>query len=313
MLKSGSTKRHPFTSLVLLLLLMLAGTVVFTVIAFIAGISIYGMKAMVNISEGEASSIEVLKLLQIFISTGMFVVPALFFARMESSNWMHYLKLKPFPVLFVLLTILIMLSSLPMLDLSSELNKSMKFPPFLKDIEEWMLLKEQQMAEMTKQLLQMNSVGVLLVNLFMLAVIPAIGEEFIFRGCLQKIFARWTGNKHAAIWITAIIFSAIHIQFYGFIPRMLLGALFGYLLVWSGSLWIPMLAHFMNNSIAVVTAYVYQQRGISLDRLDDPDPLPALVYVISLLACSGLLWVFYTTSLKYVVSKINRTDGSRLD
>lgn len=314
MVKSGSTKRHPFMSLLLLLLLMMAGAAVFTIIALITIISIYGMKALGDLSSGETSvSLEILRLLQIFISTGMFVVPALFFARMESSNWTHYLKLRRFAVILVLLTILIMLSSLPLLDLSSELNKSMKFPPFLKDLEEWMLLKEQQMAEMTKQLLQMNSINVLLVNLLMLAVIPALGEEFIFRGCLQKIFARWTGNKHAAIWITAIIFSAIHIQFYGFIPRMLLGALFGYLLVWSGSLWIPILAHFMNNAVAVVTAYVYQQRGISLDRLDQPDPLSSLAYVASLLVCSGLLWVFYTTSLKYRLSNIKRTDGSGLD
>ena len=313
MLKSGSTKRHPFMSLLLLLLLMMAGAIVFTIIAFITVLSIYGMKAIGDLSQGETSSLEALKVLQIFISTGMFIVPALFFARIESSNWKDYLKLQRFPIILILLTILLMFSALPMLDLSSELNKNMKFPPFLKEVEEWMLLKEQQMAQMTRQLLQMDSVGVLLVNLLMLAVIPALGEEFIFRGCLQKILARWTRNKHAAIWITAIIFSAIHIQFYGFIPRMLLGALFGYLLVWSGSLWIPILAHFMNNAIAVITAYVYQQQGVSLDKLDQPDPLSASVYFISVFVCSILLWVFYKASLKYGVDNINRTDGSRLD
>jgi membrane protease YdiL (CAAX protease family) len=208
---------------------------------------------------------------------------------------------------------LIMLSSAPLLELSAELNKGMKLPDFLKSLEQWMLIKELEMAEMTKQLLKMNSLGELVFNIFLLAVIPAIGEEFIFRGCLQRIFGRWSGNKHVAIWLTAIIFSAIHVQFYGFVPRMFLGALFGYLFTWSGTIWIPILAHFMNNAIAVTTAYVYQQQGISLDKLDQPEPVAFYVYILSLFAFGALLWSFYTTSLKYGLSGFRRTDGSSLD
>lgn len=313
MLQPASTQRHPFVSLLLLLLLMFAGAVVFMLIAFIAVIVIYGMKEMVDASTGMASSIEIIKLLQLFISTGMFVVPALFFARLESTDWISYLKLKGFPLIFLLLTFLIMLSSGPMLELSAELNKSMKLPAFLKGLEEWMLGKELEMAEMTKQLLKMNTMGVLAFNILMLAIIPALGEELIFRGCLQKIFARWTGNKHIAIWVTAIVFSAIHVQFYGFLPRMLLGALFGYLLIWSETIWIPILAHFLNNAVAVMTAYVYQRQGISLDKLDQPDPVAFYVYILSFIACGGLIWIFYTTSLKYGLSFSRRTDGSGLD
>lgn len=313
MLKPASTQRHPFISLLLLILLMFAGAVVFMILAFIAVIAIYGMKEMLNASTGAASSIEIIKLLQLFISTGMFVVPALFFARIESKNWTEYLKLQGFPYILMVLALLIMLSSGPMLELSAEINKGMKLPGFLKGLEQWMLSKELEMAEMTRKLLIMNSAGVLIINILMLAIIPAIGEELIFRGCLQKIFGKWTGNKHIAIWLTAIIFSAIHVQFYGFLPRMLLGALFGYLLVWSRTIWIPILAHFMNNAVAVITAYVYQRQGISLDKLDQPDPLASYVYIISFLACSVLLWTFYTTSLKYRVSLAKPTNGIRVD
>lgn len=313
MLKPASTQRHPFISLLLLILLMFAGAVVFMILAFIAVIAIYGMKEMLNASTGAASSIEIIKLLQLFISTGMFVVPALFFARIESKNWTEYLKLQGFPYILMVLALLIMLSSGPMLELSAEINKGMKLPGFLKGLEQWMLSKELEMAEMTRKLLIMNSAGVLIINILMLAIIPAIGEELIFRGCLQKIFGKWTGNKHIAIWLTAIIFSAIHVQFYGFLPRMLLGALFGYLLVWSRTIWIPILAHFMNNAVAVITAYVYQRQGISLDKLDQPDPLASYVYIISFLACSVLLWTFYTTSLKYSVSLAKPTNGIRVD
>lgn len=313
MLKPASTQRHPFISLLLLLLLMFCGAVVFMLLAFVAVVSIYGMKEMLNASTGAASSIEIIKLLQLFISTGMFIVPALFFSRLESQNWTEYLKLKAFPFFLLIIVVLIMVSSGPMLELSSQINKAMKLPGFLKGIEQWMLSKELEMAEMTKKLLKMSTIGVLLFNILMLAIIPAIGEEFIFRGCLQKIFARWTGNKHVAIWVTAIVFSAIHVQFYGFLPRMLLGALFGYLLIWSGTIWMPILAHFMNNAVAVITAYVYQKQGVSLDKLDQPDPVAFYIYIISFFACSALLWTFYTISLKYGVSLSKRTDGSGLD
>lgn len=313
MLKSSSTQRHPIISLLLLLLLMISGAVVFMLLAFIVVIAVFGMKEMLNASTGAASSIGVIKILQLFISTGMFIFPALFFARLESGNWAVYLKFKRFPLVLILVTLLIMLSSGPLLELSAELNRNMKFPDFLKDLEQWMLSKELEMAEMTRQLLRMDTAGVLMFNILMLAIVPAIGEELIFRGCLQNIFAKWAGNKHVAIWVTAIIFSAIHVQFYGFLPRMLLGALFGYLLIWSGTIWIPILGHFTNNAVAVITAYVYQQKGISLEKLDQPDPVAFYVYIISFVTCGALLWTFYTASLWKRVDLSDRINGSGLD
>lgn len=312
MLKSGPTDRHPFTSLLLLLLLMFAGAFLFTILAFAVIIPVYGMQSIMNVSGFNPGEMGPLRLIQIFSSTGMFIVPALFFAKLESTNWMEYLGLRKVTLMMLVFAVLIMLSSGPLLEWSLQLNKSMKLPAFLKDIEDWMRLKEQEMAVMTKMLLKMDSVPLLLVNLLMLAIIPAIGEEFIFRGCLQKIFVRWTGNRHAAIWVAAIIFSAIHFQFYGFIPRMLLGALFGYFLVWSGSIWIPVLAHFMNNSVAVITAYVYQQKGISLDKLNEPDPVSWMVYILCIPLTVILLWGFYQKSNEYR-HYLKHTDGSRLD
>jgi membrane protease YdiL (CAAX protease family) len=90
----------------------------------------------------------------------------------------------------------------------------------------------------------------------MIAFLPAIGEELLFRGVILRIFTNWTKNHHWGVWISAILFSALHMQFYGFIPRMLLGVLFGYLLVWSGSMWLPIIAHFINNGVAVVVMFL---------------------------------------------------------
>jgi membrane protease YdiL (CAAX protease family) len=242
----------------------------------------------------------------------MFVVAAFIFAKIQSSDWLTYLNLKKFNLVLAILTLLIILSFSPLLEFSNELNKNMVLPKFLNELEAWMKLKEAQMAEMTKQLLVMKSIPVLLINLLMLAIIPAVGEEFIFRGCLQKIFGHWIGNYHIAIWITAIIFSAIHFQFYGFMPRMLLGALFGYLLVWSGSLWLPILAHFMNNGVAVVTAYVFQQQGKPLELMYESDPASQPVFIASIAVMAVLLWYFYNYTLKLKEINTELSDGSRL-
>ena len=306
--ESGSIQRHPFTSLILLLLLVLAGAVVFTILALIVAGSIYGIAPLFDVVNGkQTSDLNFLKVVQIFSSFGMFVVAALVFARIESKHWSNFLNLdSKFPLILLILTFALMFSATPVLEWSVEFNKGMKLPYFLKGLEEWMQLKENQMAQLTQQLLVMKGLPDLLVDMLMFAVIPAVGEELIFRGCLQKIFVQWFGNIHWGIWITAIVFSAIHIQFYGFLPRMLLGALFGYLLIWSKSLWLPILAHFINNATAVITAYVYQQKGISLEKLDQPELIPWPVYLLSFLATSILLYTIYQKSTKVNTVQISK-------
>ena len=311
MFKSGSAERHPFHSLLLLLLLIFSGAFLFTIIALALGSAIFGLDAMIKMSSGSTENIQILKLVQIVTSIGMFILPALWFAKMESNNWLAFLKLNRFSWILVGLTILIMFGLAQFLEYINDLNKSMALPSFLKDLEAWMLLKEQQMELITKQLLVMPSVNSFLVNILMLAIIPAIGEELTFRGCLQKIFKRWTGNYHAAIWITAIIFSSIHFQFYGFIPRMLLGALFGYLFVWSGSLWIPIVGHFLNNAAAVVIAYVYQQNGKSVDEMFKSEK-PEIPFMLIGLAVSVLLLRYFYVSAKKEIPKLIN-NGIRID
>jgi len=128
----------------------------------------------------------------------------------------------------------------------------------------------------------------------MIAILPAIGEELLFRGVLQRIFANWTKNIHLGVWIAAILFSAMHMQFYGFLPRMMLGVLFGYLFVWSGSLLLPILCHFINNGSAVIYAYV---AGVD-QFLEQEDSLgtaegETVFTVTSALAIAGLLYFIY--------------------
>jgi len=312
MLKSAPTERNPFSSLILLLLLVFAGAVVFTSLAFAIGSAIYGMKSMLLLSSGELGNLDLIKLVQIISSIGMFVIPALIYAKLQNKDWLGYLKIIPVPAFLALLTVLIMFCASPALEYTMLLNKGMKLPFFLKELESWMLQQELKMEVMTKQLIVMNSIPALLVNLVMLAIIPAFGEELIFRGGFQQIFTRWTGNYHVAIWLTAIIFSSIHFQFYGFLPRMFLGALFGYLLVWSGSLWLPIIGHFLNNALAVITAYWYQKQGISIDKMFESEPSSPALIIISFLLFIISIRYFYKYTLKLNEIKREGLDGSGL-
>jgi membrane protease YdiL (CAAX protease family) len=163
----------------------------------------------------------------------------------------------------VFLVLVLSFAASPFINLIGEINANMQFPEWLSGIETWMKNAEENAAELTEAFLKVDTTWGLLFNIFMIAFLPAIGEELLFRGVIQRIFTNWTKNYHWGIWISAILFSALHMQFYGFIPRMFLGVLFGYLLVWSGSIWLPIIAHFINNGVAVVIMYLIDKDLLS--------------------------------------------------
>jgi len=124
-----------------------------------------------------------------------------------------------------------------------------------------------------------------------IAVIPAIGEELLFRGLIQNQVHSWTKNGHLAVWITGILFSAIHVQFYGFVPRMLLGVLFGYMYLWSGNLLYPMLAHFANNGFQIILLYLYSSKTTDFN-IDTAETVPWAVFLTAALV-STILVLYY--------------------
>jgi len=203
-------------------------------------------------------ALNVLRISQIFTSIGFFIAPAIIFI-----NWVQpkiSLGLKPVSkstYTWVLLSMLIMIFQLPLINALAGWNKAIEFPDSLKYIETWMQNKELQAEKLTEVFLSMVNLSDVFISLFIMAIIPAFGEELLFRGALQSILVRMTPNPHYAILITAFVFSFIHFQFYGFIPRFLLGAFLGYLYYWGGSLWYPIAAHFANNAMAILFTYWY--------------------------------------------------------
>jgi hypothetical protein len=221
-----------------------------------------------------------------FIGAGIFYWKVV--EKKELSAFNFNALPKPPVFLFVILTQLVFL---PFNGWLQELNEGMKFPEALSGLESFFKRMEDSLAEITKFLTTFDSFLKMLVGLVVIAIVAGIGEELIFRGLIQRKLYKGLNNPHAAIWVAAFIFSAIHMQFYGFLPRLMLGALFGYFYFWTGNIWVPMVAHIFNNGFAVVMFYLSHTGVINTD-LEELETFPLSVVIASLLLTGGLIWYF---------------------
>lgn len=172
-----------------------------------------------------------------------------------------------------------------------EWNQSWQFPEALAGLEEYLRNLEEQLAETTEQFTNFQNFSQFLVGLIVISILPGIGEELLFRGVVQNSLHRWTKNHHVAIWIAAFFFSFIHFQFFGLVPRMVLGAIFGYLYVWSGNIWYPMIAHMTNNGISVLVVYLVNIGVFDMD-IEDTESVPLSVTLIALVGFLGFMLLF---------------------
>lgn len=198
----------------------------------------------------------VLKLMQIIISTGSFLIPPLIYVFTQRKSILKYFGfVKPLNYKLLLSTVVIIFLSGPFVYWLLQVNQSMDLPDYLGGLEQYLQSMEEGNGDMLIKLLSMETIGQLLVNLFMIAILPGLGEELLFRGVLQKLLGKFYKNPHLGIIGAAIIFSFIHFQFYGFLPRMALGMLFGYLYFWSGNLLYPIIGHILHNGAQVLMVY----------------------------------------------------------
>ena len=223
-------------------------------------------------------SVSSLKWIQFFQSAAMFLLPPLCMAYLWSKQPLEWLKVKGEKELKGerVWAVVLMLVALPAINLLAHINEQIALPAFLEPLEAWMKTQEETAKNLTDQFMHVTTFGGLIINLLLMAVLPAISEELTFRGVLMNLFkvkgerlkVKGESVPHLAIWCSAILFSAIHLQFYGFVPRMLMGALFGYMLVWTGSLWTPILMHFTNNAMAVILYFVSLRAGWDIEMMD---------------------------------------------
>lgn len=215
------------------------------------------------------------------------------------TRFIHWQKLSSYNLYFadkqavvLLLVVAFTIAFMPFNALFIRLNEAMQLPESLKSLEVAMRAKEDELNKLTQFLIDFESYPQAVLGLIVIAVVPGIGEELLFRGTLQPIFARLFRNQHVAIWVTAVVFSAIHFQFYGFLPRMLLGAAFGYLYWWSGNIYVPMLAHFTNNAFTVIMVWLYNQKMTQLN-FEEAQAVPVWLSLVSGVVSGALLWYIF--------------------
>lgn len=257
------------------------------------GVDVMSDTSLLNQPTNDPKLINAIRFVQMMVTFGTFGGPVLAYLKLGRMPAAPFLKLNVYPgFLTAAIAILFSVVSLFFVNWMAEWNQAIQLPSFLNVLEEQMRAAENKAELMTKTLLNMQSNSDFIFNLFVVALMPAICEEFMFRGLLQKIFSLWTGNVHAAVFLSAFIFSFIHFQFYGFIPRLLLGAAYGYLFWWSGSLWVTILAHFINNGLQVLIAWMAKWNP-QAKYLADTEHFPLWVNLSSMVATVGLFAVLF--------------------
>jgi membrane protease YdiL (CAAX protease family) len=259
----------------------------------------YGQDVLIDLANAKLSSAHVQSALWITQTVGttipILITPIIFsYAIVREPD--DYLKNNThFPTVLLFLIFLIMLFAFPVIEFLGNLNQKFPISKALRDY-------ESEVEKMSESMLQMSTFWAMIFNLLFIGLLTAIIEEVLFRGAMQTIFIRWLKNKHVAIWLVAILFSAFHLEFSGFIPRMFLGLLFGYFTVWSGSIWPAIWAHFVNNGTIVMLTYMAQQKMINIDP-NDQHSFNGVIYIIS-----GVIMIVLLYFSRYIAVKRQFSD-----
>ena len=262
---------HPLTKLVfdVFMVIILAIVFFFISLSILSALTGEPTSVLLQASKNPETDIIIVKYVQLISSISIFLLPPLVIAFFFDKNPLNYYDLnKSAAFLNYFNVIFLIIISFPIVNFLAEFNRSLHLPASLSEIETAMKNMEETAKILTDKLLNVSSINDLLFNLLLIAFIPALGEEIFFRGMLQKHFSELFKNKHIAIFVTAVIFSAIHFQFFTFIPRLFLGIILGYLYVWSKSLWLNIFTHFTNNAVAVVAYFYMIRKGLNPENLE---------------------------------------------
>ncbi len=206
-----------------------------------------------------------------------FLFPALFFSWLLHRHmmWKELDLDRWVPARWLAMALLSLLLLLPIIQYSYQFNQGLPLP-------DWMIDMEAEATESIARLIQMNHWGEYLINLLIIAALPALGEEILFRGVIQPMGYRMWKKPGVSVWVTAALFSAIHLQFAGFLPRLILGGFLGYLFLWTRRLWLPIVVHFFNNALMVSTSYFLPEEAASLEESGLPN-MPVFAPLLALL------------------------------
>jgi membrane protease YdiL (CAAX protease family) len=300
MLENEASHRHEQTPIISLLyifsVIFLGFALVGPLIGFFLSLPLYPgdmmeyIDALQNIQQHPEIKLSFYVMQGCATLVGLIVGPVIIIQSQRKQMSAYF----PANTIYIIPTVIVIATVVAFMGVNSffiEWNASVHFPPFLKDFEAWAKRSEQAAAEITKFITQFDSVSEFCIAFLVVAVLPAVGEELVFRGLIQNELLRGTKNIHVSIWVAAALFSAIHMQFFGFVPRLLLGAMFGYIYHWSGNLSLAMLAHFINNGLTLVGLYLNQLGYFDMD-LESSEFVPMPVVIFSGVLTAVLLFAF---------------------
>jgi len=261
---------HPFLKLISLALIIICTLLIVTLTGLVLAMPFFGIDILDVFSEitnyQDPKNVAFLKYMQIISQIGMFILPALLFVFLTGNGFLRYMQLNRIPGLkVVLISFILIFTLLPFINWLGILNSNITFPESWAWFEQQFRTWEDDAALLTEAFLSTTSVGGLLINLFMIGLMAALGEEFIFRGIVLRLFKEWSGNIHVAVIVSALLFSCFHLQFFGLFPRFILGVVLGYLFVWTKSLWVPIFFHFTNNAMAVLVGFLATRETFEID------------------------------------------------
>lgn len=236
--------------------------VLFVSIAII-GFLIAGLAGSLIIMKFGSDSTPAMRIASVIQSIFQLILPALLTALLVTRMPADFLRLRSgFSVSMLVWAFVILMVSTPAMNYIIELNNNMSLPQSMSGLEDWFRRSEDNAVRSLTVLQGEHNIINLIVSILIMGLLAGFGEELFFRGAFQRLLTTGGVNRHLAVWSVAFVFSAIHFQFYGFVPRLLLGAYLGYLLIWSKSLWLPIAIHALNNTVYVITHWTY---GVEAD------------------------------------------------
>lgn len=278
--------------ILILLVLIFVGSIIFMLLN-LGVISIYGDRVLTNIG--------ILKTLQVIYQILAFFLPVLIFYKITNYSLVNDLGLKRKEKSTVILFIIVLyVVTIPLINWTTEINSQIEIPRFLGSLKTWFLEQEKQAVELTFKFLNTSSVIGILTNIVVLALVPAVAEELLFRGCIQKILTDNVKYPHLGVIISSLIFSIAHFQFSGIIPRFILGLILGYIFYYTHNIKLSMLFHFLNNVIAVLIAFV----GINYFNYTAEDLNSSTEFLNVTLALLSIVLIVFI--LRYIFKNANR-------
>lgn len=283
-------EQPPSFQLFIFLFLLLFGALT----GMLVGLGLLQIIPGVSVSDLQDSSgqqyIIAARIIQISSQLGLFLFPPLAWAFLFTHNCSKALGWhQNFTYQSFVPAILLMFAALPFIHWLAEINHLIHFPESMSALEQWLIDKEADAQRLTEVFLSGKTYQDLMINLFMIAIIPAVGEELVFRSVLQPLLGKLFRNIHLGVIVASLVFSLMHFQFFGLLPRFMLGLFLGYFYLWSGSIFVPIIMHFVNNGAAVLIYFLHINGYIDVPMEDFGATEKPVYLIVSILSSFGLL------------------------